>query len=490
MTPVTVHATMMRTRLSDATLGALAPDVARPAYDRAATRIGVVHFGPGAFFRAHPAWFFDRMLAADPGLAVSAVSLRSDAVREALQPQDGLYSLIEREAGPSIRVVGAVREVLTAPREPDAVLARLADPATRYVTLTITEKGYCLGPDGRLDLDHSDVTHDLARPAVPRTIYGWLAEGLERRHFDDAPTLTVLSCDNLSGNGQRLAAAVLRFCAAAGVEGAEARFPDTMVDSITPATDEPRRAEAARRLGLIDAWPIQRERFCQWVIGEGVPDADRAVFESAGITFTADVAAFERAKLRLLNGAHSTLAYVGLLLGHATVAQAMADAGLAAFVAAMMRDDIAPTLRAPDLDLAAYISAILARFANPAIKHKLSQIAWDGSQKLPIRLLPTIQAALAQGRDIRRPAAGVAAWMAFIRRQAHAGGEITDPLAADLSDLGRATTGDAQADVARFLALSAVFPADLAAAAPFRAAVEAAYAALCGPAPRSVMALQ
>jgi fructuronate reductase len=478
---------MTRPSLSDETLGKLPPDVLRPAYDRTQTRIGVVHFGPGAFHRAHQAFFFDRMLAVDPGLAISAVSLRSDAVRAALQPQDGLYSLIEREAEPSIRVIGAVKEVLTAPRDPQAVLARLADPATRYVTLTVTEKGYCLGPDGALDVDHPDVAHDLARPTVPRTVYGWLAEGLERRHFDDAPTLTVLSCDNLSGNGRRLGDAFLRFAAAAGIEGAEARFPDTMVDSITPAADDPLRAEAARRLGLEDAWPIQRERFCQWVIGEGLPAADRPLFEASGVTLARDVAAFERAKLRLLNGAHSTLAYAGLLLDHATVAEAMDDTELAVFVERMMRREIAPTLGALDLDVARYITAILARFANPAIEHKLSQIAWDGSQKLPIRLLATIELAVAQGRDIGRLATGVAAWMAFVRRQARAGAEIVDPLAAHLAELGRDATGEPAGDIARFLGLRAVFPAGLAASAPFRAAVEAAYAAFVGDAPRAAI---
>jgi fructuronate reductase len=465
-------------RLSNATLGGLPAEVLRPAYDRAATRVGVVHFGPGAFHRAHQAFFFDRMLAHDPGLAISAVSLRSDDLRRALEPQDGLYSLTEREAEPAIRVIGSIREVLTAPRDPEAVLSRLADPATRYVTLTVTEKGYCLTPSGELDLDHPDVRHDLARPAVPRTIYGWLAEGLRRRDTG-APGLTLLSCDNLSNNGAKLAAALRAFDP--GAADRVAAFPTSMVDSITPATDDALRADAARRLGVEDAWPIQRERFCQWVIGEGLPAADRGLFEAAGVTVTRDVAAYEHAKLRLLNGAHSTLAYVGLALGHATVAEAMADAGLAAFVEAMMRQDIAPTLNVPDIDLPAYISAILARFANPAIEHRLAQIAWDGSQKLPIRLLATIERALSQGRDIRRLAVGVGAWIAFIRRKAQAGEQIIDPLAPQLVDLGRACVGDPSADVARFLDLRAVFPPGLARDARFVALLEAAYRDLTGP---------
>jgi len=482
MTPVTLPRMIPR-RLSDATLGDLPADVLRPAYRRGATGVGVVHFGPGAFHRAHQAFFFDRMLAADPGLAISAVSLRSDDLRQALAPQDGLYSLIEREAEPAIRIIGSIQEALTAPRDPEAVFARLVDPAVRYVTLTVTEKAYCLTPDGELDLDHPDVRHDLARPAVPRTIYGWLVEGLRRRSHSVRPDLTVLSCDNLANNGALLHEALCSFAYAVDDPAAVAhiRCPATMVDSITPATDDALRAEAARRLGVTDAWPIQRERFVQWVIGEGLPPADRATFEQAGVIVTPDVAAFEHAKLRLLNGAHSTLAYVGLALGHRTVAEAMADAELAAFVEAMMRQDISPTLRVPDIDLPAYITAILARFANPAIEHRLAQIAWDGSQKLPIRLLATIELALAQGRDIRRLVVGVAAWMAFVRRQAQAGESITDPLAPQLLDLGRACVGEASADVTRFLNLGDIFPPGLARDPRLVAALEAAYRGLRGP---------
>jgi fructuronate reductase len=485
---------MTSRRLSNATLGDLPAGVIRPAYDRAKTGIGVVHFGPGAFHRAHQAFFFDRMLAANPSLAISAVSLRSDDLRAALAPQDGLYSLVEREAEPAVRVIGSIREVLTAPRDPDAVFARLADPAVRYVTITVTEKGYCLTPDGALDFDHPDVRHDLARPAVPRTIYGWLAEGLRRRLTADRPAdLTVLSCDNLSGNGPLLAGAVRDFATALddpGLSawiGAHMRFPATMVDSITPATDDALRADAERRLGLVDAWPIQRERFVQWVVGDGLPAADRGLFEDAGVTLARDVAAYEHAKLRLLNGAHSTLAYTGLLLGHATVAQAMADRELAGFIETLMRADIAPTLGALDMDVPRYIGAILARFANPAIEHRLAQIAWDGSQKLPIRLLSAIEVALHQGGDIRRLAVGVAAWMAFVRRQAQAGAAITDPLAPQLRDLGRACVGQAAADVARFLTVSAIFPPGLARDPRFVAALEAAYRGLIGPSPREAL---
>ena len=472
---------MSLARLSEATLADVRPEVIRPAYDRASTRIGVVHFGPGAFHRAHQAFYLDRMLASDPTLAISAVSLHSDSVRTALAPQDGLYSLLEREAEPTLRVIGAIKEVLTAPRDPAAVFARLVDPAVRLVTATVTEKGYCLTPAGDLDIEHPEIRHDLGAPEAPLSFIGWLTEGLRRRRAAGLAGVTAISCDNLSGNGERLRRAVLQFAKARRdaelsrwIEDA-VRFPVSMVDSITPATDEALRAEAAERLGLIDAWPIQRERFTQWVVEDQL-GADAATFAAAGVTLTGDVAAFERAKLRLLNGAHSTLAYVGLGLGYESVAQAMADPRLAAFIETLMRQDIAPTLKpVAGFDLDRYIGDILARFRNPAIVHKLSQIAWDGSQKLPVRLFGTLVDALAQARPIGRLVVGIAAWMQFVRRQARAGVAIVDPLASELAAAGLACTGDAAMDVAIFRGLPGLFPPALDQSADFWTAIEDAY---------------
>ena len=479
----------MSRRLCDATLHEAKTGAIRPAYDRAATRIGIVHFGPGAFHRAHQAFYVDRMLARDSGLAISAVSLRSDAVREALAPQDGLYSLVEREAEPepSLRVIGAIREVLTAPADLEAVFARLTDPAVRLVSATVTEKGYCLTPGGDLDTAHPDIAADLADPGAPRSLIGWLVEGLRRRHALGLPGLTALSCDNLSRNGESWRRTALQYAEARGeaklarwIDG-EVRFADSMVDSITPATDDALRAQAASTLGLTDAWPIQRERFVQWVVGEGL-GAEAAAFAEAGVTLTGDVAGFERAKLRLLNGAHSTLAYVGLALGCATVAEAMAEPRLAALVEALMRREIAPCLTPPKgFDLDGYIGDILRRFRNPAIVHKLSQIAWDGSQKLPVRLLATIEQALAQDLRIERLATGVAAWMLFVRRQTERGEVLVDPLAETLAVVARACSGEPAADVGRFLALASVFPRPLVENPRLRAELEAAYASLSSP---------
>ena len=482
-------------RLSNATLDQVRSGVQAPAYDREATRIGVLHFGPGAFHRAHQAFYFDRMLARDPGWAISAVSLRSDDVRAALEPQDGLYSLTEREAEPSIRIIGAIREVLTAPRSPDAVLARLADPGVRIVSATVTEKGYCLTPAGDLDLDHPAVRQDLRRALPPQTLVGWLVEGLRLRRLAGHAPPMVISCDNLSGNGERFRRSAIQFADALGqddlarwIEG-EVAFPDTMVDSITPATDDALRTEAAERLGLVDAWPIQRERFVQWVVADELGEHAEA-FAAAGVTVASDVAAFERAKLRLLNGAHSTLAYVGLGLGFETVFEAMSDPALNGFVERMMRQDMAATL-APTagFDPDAYIGQILARFRNPAIVHKLSQIAWDGSQKLPIRLLATIADALAAGRPVDRLVVGVAAWMQFVRRQALAGSTIVDPLASELAAVGQRCSGVAADDVAAFLAVRAIFARQIADQPRFQSALETAYRRLGSADPNAALSL-
>ncbi|MDB5455395.1 MAG: Mannitol dehydrogenase domain, partial [Caulobacter sp.] len=371
-------------RLSANSYPAALPGVALPAYDRDKVKIGVVHFGPGAFHRAHQAFYFDQLLAADPRWGICAVSLKSPGVRDALTPQDGLYTLAQLDQETTFRVVGSIVEVLVAPEDPEGVFARLAAPTTRLVSLTVTEKGYCLTGDGQLDEAHPDIVHDLADPRSPVSAVGYLVEGLRRRFAVGLAPYAVVACDNLADNGWRLKAAVVAFAQhfdpalAAWIE-AQGRFPRTMVDSITPATDDALRARVEAAIGLEDAWPIQREAFTQWVV-EDVLGPDAPDLASVGVTLTDDVRGFERAKLRLLNGPHSTLAYLGLLQGHETVFEAASDPELASFVRAMMVEDIIPSLTAPrGLDLEVYADAILARFRNPEIRHLLAQIAWDGS---------------------------------------------------------------------------------------------------------------
>ena len=467
-------------RLNAVSYPAAVPGVVLPAYDRDKVTVGVVHFGPGAFHRAHQAFYFDQLLAKDPRWGICAVSLKSPGVRDALQPQDGLYTLAQLDAETTFRVVGSILEVLVAPEDPPSVFARLAAPDTRMVTLTVTEKGYCLTGDGKLDTAHPDIVHDLEHPRAPVSAVGYVVEGLRRRHQVGLPPYAVVACDNLADNGWRLKAAVVAFAEAidpalaAWIE-AEGRFPRTMVDSITPATDDALRARVEAATGLTDAWPIQREAFTQWVVedvlGDNAPD-----LASVGVTLTDDVRGFERAKLRLLNGVHSTIAYAGLLKGHETVFEAISDPALARIAEDLMVHDIIPTLTAPrGLDLQAYAQAILGRFRNPEIRHLLSQIAWDGSQKLPFRILGTVADALAAGRPVDRLALPLAAWMHFVRRRVAEGVKIVDPLADRLVETAAACTGDAKADVAQFLKLEPVFSRDLAGNATFVAALEKAY---------------
>jgi len=306
---------------------------------------------------------------------------------------------------------------------------------------------------------------------------------LRIRHDRGLEPFNAISCDNLADNGHRLRRAVLEFVRssdpslAAWIEK-EVTFPCTMVDSITPATDDALRARVKDALGSEDLWPVQREFFSQWVIENKLrgPQPDWA---SVGVTVTDDVAGFERAKLRLLNGAHSTLAYTGSLAGYETVSAAVGDRELATFVRRMMIEDIRSGLAAPKgLDLDQYIEAVLRRFRNPTIRHLLSQIAWDGSQKLPFRILPTIAENLAGGRSIARLCVPLAAWFHFIRWMVRQDRQIMDPLAAQLTELAKQCNGDAPHDVGVFLGLEKVFSAELARDAKFRAGLETAYARL------------
>ncbi len=491
--PMTGDATNFR-RLSERTLAHAAPEVLRPGYDRASTRVGTVHFGPGAFHRAHQAFYFDRLLEHDASRAICAVSLKSSSVRDALASQDGLYTLIELDSAPTVRVIGAISEVLVAPEDPAAVSRRLVAPDTSLVTMTVTEKGYCLDSSGELDFDHPDISHDLRHSEAPRSLIGWLVRGLQLRHARGLAPYLVVSCDNLSDNGLTLRRAVLAFAARrdpglAEWIGERARFPRTMVDSITPATDVALRSTVAQALKLQDAWPVQRERFVQWVVEE-TDFAAQPDWASVGVTLSRDVSAYERAKLRLLNGAHSALAYLGILAGLETVAQAMAEPALRAFIERLMIEDVQPTLSVPrGEELAAYRQAILQRFENPAIRHLLAQIAWDGSQKLPIRLLGTIADAIRAQRPLGRLALAVAAWLHFIRSRVAIATPIVDPLREQLAACGESATGDSRHDLAMFLNLPGVFPANLARNAEFVQALGGAYDLIAARGPLAAVAL-
>ena len=437
---------------------------------------GIVHFGPGAFHRGHQAHFIEWLLERDPRWGIAAVSLRTADTVDALAAQDRLYTLAVLDSEPSQRIIGA-HSMTIGPGEGERLRRTLADPAIALVTSTVTEKGYCLDGDGALDLGHPDIIHDRTG-AEPRSLVGWLVAGLAARQANGAAPFAVLCCDNMAHNGRKLRDAALTLArlrdpALADWIADRVAFPDTMVDSITPASDAAFLADIAQTLGVEDRAAVQREGFAQWVVGRydaaGGPD-----LAAAGVTITDDVAGYERAKLRILNGTHSTIAYLGLLIGHQTVFEAMGDAPLAGFVERFAKQDIVAAVPpVSGLDLGGYAGAVLGRFRNPAIRHLLSQIASDGSQKLPYRIVDTLEAALAAGRSIERIVVPLAAWMAFIQRSARAAQPINDPLADTLAAIGN-SADDAAGLASRLLAIRAVFPARIAEDRRVAQAVEAA----------------
>ncbi len=468
--------------LRTASLGDLPRHVSRPAYDRSRLSTGILHFGPGAFHRAHQADYIDRLLADDPRWGIAAVSLRSAGTVDALARQDGLYTLAILDSEPAFRVLGPHMRVF-GPGEAAAVRAQLARPELQIVSSTVTEKGYCLAADGSLDFDHPDIVHDLRSPDRPDSLIGWLTLGLRDRREAGLPPFTALCCDNMVANGRKLGAAVEALArrldpALADWIAGEALFPNSMVDSITPATDEATRLAVREAIGVSDAIPVRREAYAAWIIEDILP-AGAPPLASAGAILTEDVAAYELAKLRILNGAHSSLAYIGLLLGHEDVAGAMDNPELSRFVEALIHCDIIPSLK-PSFDLAAYAREIVQRFRNPAIGHKLSQIAWDGSQKLPYRLLDTIKDALRAGRPVDCLTVPIAAWMLFVERQSRAGVEIVDPLSAQLAEIGK---GGSLVD--GLLGMRQIFPAELAEDGMFRSALERTVVAMREHGPRS-----
>ncbi len=474
------------TRLSDTTLEALPADVERPGYDRAAVKTGVVHLGIGAFHRAHQAVVFDDALrSGDLRWGVLGASLRSPGVRDQLNPQDGLYALVVRDgSGDALRIIGASKRVLVGPEDPAALVTAMADADVHIVTLTVTEKGYRLDPStGALLADDPDVVADIADLTAPVTAPGFIVAALRERRDRGLPPFTVISCDNLPHNGKRIRSGVLAMARAvdpglADWIEAEGAFPQTMIDRIVPATTADDIAGLEARLGVRDEGMVKAEPFTQWVIEDSFC-GPRPDFAALGVQLTTAVEPWEDAKLRLLNGAHSATAYLGALSGHEHVHEAMATPALKAFVEALW-DEAETTLNPPPaLDIAAYRAELMARFENPALMHRTRQIAMDGSQKLPQRLLAGAGERLAAGQGIAAMALGIAAWMRWQSGVTEAGEvfAVDDPLAGETARL-LAEASDDEGRVRALLTLSAVFPPALAADGRFVEAVTQAYRAL------------
>jgi fructuronate reductase len=450
-------------RLSGRSLNRLPATVLKPSYDRAQITPGIVHLGVGAFHRAHQAAYVDDCLGnGETGWSIVGASLRSSDTRDALEPQDGLYTLAVRSGETeSLRVVGAILSLLVAPENPAALLDAMADPRTRIVTLTVTEKAYLRNAAGDLDASHPDIVADLADPGAPRTAHGFLLEALVRRRAAGTPPFTVLCCDNLPANGATLCRLLIQFAELRDAELArfvrdEVAFPSSMVDRIVPATTDADRARVAAELGVADAWPVMTEPFCQWVVEDNFP-AGRPAWERFGVTMVRDVTPFEDMKLRLLNGSHSSIAYLGLLSGHETVATAFADPAIRKFVDGLWAEAIPTLPEGGGLDPQAYTAKLADRFANTALAHRTAQIANDGSQKLPQRIVASALERVAAGAPSGHLMLAVAAWIAAAeaRGEMLPTGHFTDPLDEGLAaifsrKLSARDTVDAVFDLAGF----------------------------------------
>jgi mannitol 2-dehydrogenase len=412
--------------LRQASLGDLSPGVATPGYDRGSLSTGIVHFGVGAFHRAHQAMFVDDIIAlGHRDWAITGVGVLpwDEAVRDALVPQDGLYTLVTSapDGMQAARVIGAIREYLYAPDDPEAVLARLADPATRIVSLTITEGGYSVN-DATGEFDPHDLLTlaDLEPDArLPASVLGYLTEGLRRRQEAGTPPFTVMSCDNIQGNGHVARTAVVGFAErkdpdlAAWIE-ANVAFPNSMVDRITPVTTDEIRAMVRERYGIEDRWPVHAESFVQWVLEDDFP-AGRPPFEDVGVQVVDDVEPYELMKLRLLNASHQAIGHLGILAGYEWVHDAVREPVFRDVLLDYMRLEAMPTLQpVPGVDLDAYCHDLIDRFGNEAVRDTLARLVVDGSDRIPKFLLPVLRRQLETGGEIRRCALALAAWSRFL----------------------------------------------------------------------------
>jgi mannitol 2-dehydrogenase len=413
-----------------------------PTYDRSRLTPGIVHIGVGGFHRAHQAVYLDELAQRRISMewGVIGVGLNSPGMRAALAPQDFLYSVVERGAGgDDVRVVGAMRDCLLAREDPEAVVRILAAEQTRLVTLTVTGGGYHLDPaTGELAADTPEVVHDLRHPAAPLTLPGYLVEALDRRRRRGIAPFTVLSCDNVPSNGSAARASVTGL---AGLRDADlgswieerVAFPHSVVDRITPTTTMDARRSLAANHGVDDRWPVTTEAFSQWVVQDEFCNR-RPPLEEVGVEFVADVAPFELIKKRLLNGTHSAIGFLGLLAGHRTSTQVMADPLLGSFVARLMDDEIAPLLPpVPGVDVLAYASTVRGRLANPRMGDQLARLSARSSTKMPAYLLPSLAAARASHRSYELLALAVAAWLLCLREPG--GVEIQDAHATRLRTL-------------------------------------------------------
>ncbi len=435
------------TRLNGDILEQLPETLVQPTYNRDAIGAGIVHLGVGAFHRGHQAWYTEQVLNQYGGdWGIMGASLRSQTVRQQLDPQDNLYTLTQRDsANQTTQLIGAIKEVIVAPQDPKRLITVLSSESTEVVTLTITEKGYCYDfAVDDLDWDNPDVVHDLAQfPNRLRTAIAYLVAALSERRAKHLP-LTLISCDNLPANGKTLKRVVTAFAAkidedlASWIEQSVA-FPCSMVDRIVPATTDDDIKAVKQTLGVEDKAAVVTEPFSQWVIERNFK-TELPAWDKVGALYVDDVTPFEEMKLRLLNGSHSIIAYLGFLAGYDYVHQVIADPEFECFIRGYMDDIAGPTLSMPQgFDLEVYKDQLIQRFANTSLNHKTSQIAQDGSQKISQRWLSCLRENIEQARDVSLLALALAGWFRYLQGHRDNGEHysIIDPLSEQLTEIAQ-----------------------------------------------------
>jgi len=406
-------------------LSALPEDLPVPAYDRGRLRTGIVHFGVGGFHRAHEAMYLDRLMSAGKALdwAICGVGVMpaDRRMQQVMDAQDGLYTLVVKAPDGTLepRVIGSITEYLYASDDPEAVIEKMASPAIKIVSLTVTEGGYNINAvTGEFVADHPDIQHDLRPGAAPKTTFGLITAALARRRERGVPPFTVMSCDNIQGNGHAARRSFVAFAnlknpgLGAYVEQTVA-FPNSMVDRITPVTTDDDRAEVRKRFGVDDAWPVVCEPFTQWTL-EDAFTLGRPPFEEAGVQVVADVEPYELMKLRLLNASHQALCYFGYLAGYRLVHDVAQDPLFAGFLLAYMDREATPTLEpVPGIDLDEYKHQLIDRFSNAQVRDTVARLCAESSDRIPKWLLPVIRYNLETGGEILRATAVVASWARY-----------------------------------------------------------------------------
>ena len=411
--------------LSNATLHSLHPAVAVPHYGRTTVGTSIVHIGVGGFHRSHQAVYVDEVLARgyrEWGICGVGLLPSDHRMAQVMQEQDCLYTVVLKDidGASDPRVVGSLVRYLFAPDDTEPVFAALADPATRVVSMTITEGGYLVSDvTGEFDAGHPEVVADLTSGGMPRSVFGLVAEALARRKSRGLPGFTVVSCDNMQGNGQVARSAFTSFTRLRDPELADwmdenVAFPSSMVDRITPVTTDDDRQELLARYDVADAWPVVAEPYTQWVLEDRFVTG-RPPLDEVGVQLVDDVEPYELMKLRLLNAGHQVMGYLGYLAGHRFVHEVCQDADFAAVLMRYMENEATPTLPAvPGIDLASYRRTLLARFSNPAIEDSLARICTDGSDRISKFVMPVVRHQLARDGDIAVAATAVAGWARYL----------------------------------------------------------------------------